>query len=135
MQWLIVSILKLLDLLNLCQFVDVKCHVANFNKGNKPFYFITVTNQSPVRDVELTHVWFASMPQVHVINPERPLPKRLRPDESWATWIEVETLPDGLRDRAFTLARVRLSTGRTVNSRLNKRVPPVGEIPGGERSS
>lgn len=135
MQWLVDLILKLLDLLNLCQFVDVKCHKANFINGNKPYYFITVTNRSPVRDVEVTHVWFASTPQVSVINLERPLPRRLRPDESWATWIKVETLPEDLRDRAFTLARVHLSNGRTVRSRLNKRVPLVGEIPGGDRSS
>lgn len=135
MQWLIDPILKLLGVLRLCQFVEVKCHVAYFIGGNKPFYFITVTNKSPIRDVELTHVWFASTPQVPIINPERPLPKRLRPDESWTTWKEVETLPNGLRDKAFTLARVRLSTGRTVRSRLNKRVPPVGEIPGNDRRS
>jgi len=135
MGWIIDLIFRFLDLLRLCRVVDVKCHMANFIGRNRSCYFITVTNRSPVRDVEITHVWFDSAPQVPVINPERPLPKRLRPDEPWATWIEAETLPQGLGDRVFTLARVRLSTGRTMKSRLNRRVPPVGEIPGTNRGS
>ncbi len=80
----------------------------------------------------MTHVWFDCHPNVPVVRPERPLPKRLKVDETWETWIPVSALPKGLNDKAAsTLGRVRLSTGKTYRSGQNKAVVPFGNIPGG----
>ena len=58
-----------------------------------PYYFIVVTNLSRQREVEVTHVWFETTPRLDVLNPDRPLPKRLKLDEQWATWIPVSQVP------------------------------------------
>jgi hypothetical protein len=51
--------------------------------GSAPQYFVKVTNLSEARDIEITHVWVDGKPQVHLMNPARPLPARLRQDETW----------------------------------------------------
>jgi len=78
----------------------------------------------------VTHVWFAVDPEVHANPPDRPLPKRLKPDETWETWVEANRLPSGLGERLFALGRARLSNGRIVKSRKNKSVPSQGAVPG-----
>jgi hypothetical protein len=90
--------------------------------------FVKITNQSRA-DVEVTHIWFATTPEIHVLSSRRPLPARLRPDETYETWTAVSELPQ--RDGIESLARVRLSSGRTVKSRPNKNVPPFGYVAGG----
>ena len=117
-------------ILNLAQQVRVLVHRAYLSSGTD-CYFINVTNRSPSRDAEVTHVWFACNPDIHVLNHQRPLPRRLRPEESWETWIEVNKFPDTIRENAFTFARVRLSNGRVINSKRNTNVPGEGYIPGG----
>src|SRR5437764_1491649 len=96
--------------------VKVSVHRASFADGNiygPDCYFVNVTNVSLNREVEVTHVWFECSPEVHVLRSERPLPKRLRVDETWATWVRVSGLPAGVTDEdAYKLARVRLSTGK-----------------------
>jgi len=62
---------------------------------------------------------------------DRPLPKRLKPDESWATWIYVDEVPSGFVDRVTALSRARLSTGRILKATDNMNIPPVGTVPGG----
>jgi hypothetical protein len=91
-------------------------------------FFINMTNLSPNRPLEVTHVWFDTDPRIEIINPERPLPKRLKRDESYETWIEVAALPDvsDLERRV----RVRRSNGKVVKGRRNDDVPPRGEVPG-----
>ena len=79
-------------------------------------YFVNVTNLSRSRELEITHVWFDFDPQVPVMPPERRLPKRLRPEEAWATWIPVEQIPVNTLD-VFTLGRIRLSTGKIIASK------------------
>lgn len=106
-------------------------HRAYFLKTSRECYFINATNLSRTREVEITHVWFESTPQLHVSRTERPLPKRLKPDESWETWIEVEYLPAELHAKAHTLARARLSNGSIVKSKRNEKVPQMGSVPGG----
>ena len=64
------------------------------------------------------------------MNPQRPLPRRLRAEESWETWIETADLPDGLGEEVFSLARVRLSNGRILRSQRNTAVPSTGFVPG-----
>jgi len=109
--------------------VRVRVHTAYFGNGNPtPYYFISVTNKSSTRDVEITHVWFATNPPVHLQNIHRPLPVRLQYDEPWETCIEVARLPDvpGV-DR---LGRIRLSSGDTVHSRTDRNVPSQGFVAG-----
>jgi hypothetical protein len=91
-------------------------------------YFVKVTNLSRSREVEITHVWFEGEPPIHVLNPARPLPARLRLDETYETWMPASALR-GV-SAAERLGRVQLSTGKVVKARLNKRVPPVGFVAG-----
>jgi hypothetical protein len=90
--------------------------------------FVKVTNLSRHREVEVTHVWFETKRPVHIMNPECPLPVRLRLDETFETWVpatELHNVPNVER-----LARVLLSNGKVVKSLPNKKVPPVGNIAG-----
>ena len=96
--------------------------------------FINVTNLSPRREVEVTHVWVETDPPTQVLNPDRPLPARLRLDESWETWIELSRLPGDLQE-VERQARVRLSNGTVLKSRLSRDVPPAGYVPGAGRWS
>jgi hypothetical protein len=62
--------------------------------------------------------------------PDRPLPKRLKPDETWETWVDVGRVPD-VGDKVYKLGRARLSTGVVIKSRKNAAVPEQGSVPGG----
>jgi len=111
--------------------VSVLVHRAFFvgqATPSEPFYFIKVTNLSRDRDIGITHVWFASKPPVDVLLAERPLPTRLRPDETWEAWVDAAKLADTLNIQRA--GRVRLADGRTVKSQPNKHVPPVGYVAG-----
>ena len=112
--------------------LQVLVHRAVFTRSDREAYFINVVNVSRDREIEITHVWFDCEPQVPAMQPDRPLPKRLKPDETWETWVEVADLPGHVRDDAYTLARVRLSPGRIVKSSKNESVPESGHVPGGE---
>jgi hypothetical protein len=113
--------------------VQVMVHRAFFSFGLECF-FINVANLSSDREVEITHVWFDCVSKVSVLQPDRLLPKRLKPDESWETWIEVNKIPSEIRESedVYKLARVRLSSGRLIKSRKNIDVPDSGTVPGGE---
>jgi hypothetical protein len=106
-------------------------HHAYFGTG-RACYFLNLTNRSSKRDLEVTHVWFALKPEVHAHPPDRPLPKRLKPDETWETWVEADRLPSGAGESLFKLGRARLSTDRIVKSKKNKNVPSQGAVPGGQ---
>jgi hypothetical protein len=106
-------------------------HRAFFVATELECFFINATNLSRDREVELTHIWFDTQPSIPVLNPQRPLPRRLRPDETWETWLPVAALPNTLHDQVFTLARARLSTGSVIRSRENRNVPEAGTVPGG----
>ena len=105
-------------------------HRAAFLTTGRQAFFFTATNLSTDREIELTHVWLASSPPIAALQPERPLPKRLKPDETWETWIYVESVPIDLHERFVMLARARLSTGKVVPATLNSDVPPIGHVPG-----
>ncbi len=95
-------------------------------------YFITVTYLSLNREVEITHVWFGTPVEVNFVCNDRPLPKRLRVDEVWSTWVPVVALPVSLTDdEVYKLALVRLSSGKVFKSKQNKSVPGFGSVPGG----
>ena len=117
--------------------VRVQVHRASFLDGGlihgQECYFVTVTNLSLSREVEITHVWFHTPVSTHVLRSERPLPKRLKVDEAWTTWLPVDELPAELTEAdVYKLARVRLSTGKVFKSKRNKGVPPFGAVPGGD---
>jgi hypothetical protein len=89
-----------------------------------PVVCIKVTNLSPQREVEITHVWYQGEPQIHLLGSR--LPARLRLDETWEECIPTEKvahIPEVER-----AGRVRLSSGKTIRSRQNRNVPPVGYV-------
>ena len=109
----------------------VVAHQALFKATGTEAVFINVTNLSQQREVEITHVYFDLARDVHAIQSSRPLPKRLKPDETWETWVALSELPSNLGPELFRSVRVRLSTGRVVKGSENKGVPTEGTIPGG----
>jgi hypothetical protein len=105
-------------------------HRAAFIPTGRQAFFLNATNLSKDREIELTHVWLASSPPISALQPERPLPKRLKPDETWETWIYADAVPIRLHEAVVNLARARLSTGKQVRAKPNVDVPPVGVVPG-----
>jgi hypothetical protein len=112
--------------------VHVTVHGAFFisgpHRGDPKQFFIGVTNLSPQRPVVITHVWFETNPQKHILNLERPLPKRLELDEKWETWIPVADVPT--EDDLELKVRVLLSNGEEVKSLPFPNVPPIGFVAG-----
>jgi len=106
-------------------------HRAFFVPDGPDCFFINATNLTTDSDLELTHIWIATSPEVHAIQTDRPLPKRLKPQETWETWIPVDRIPVAGREAVFDLGRARLSTGEIVHSVPNKGVPDIGTVPGG----
>jgi|SRR5207249_1644079 len=113
----------------------VRVHRAYFAGSGQECFFVNLTNRSSTRDLEVTHVWFQADSRVPVLQPQRPLPVRLRPDESWETWLPVAALPQVFLPEAFTLARARLSSGAVVTSKPNRDVPAFGSVAGSNSPS
>ncbi len=109
----------------------VLVHRAFLTATGQECFFVNVTNLSHNREIEITHIWFDCDPQIPALQPARRLPKRLKPDETWETWVEVNKIPSALQQDAYTLARARLSTGKVIKSEENTAVPHAGTIPGG----
>jgi serine/threonine protein kinase len=111
--------------------IRLAVHMAAFVGSARVGLFINATNLSPSLDREITHVWIETEPKIHVMNDDRPLPKRLKPQESWETWIELWRLgKDMWNDRLPRLVRARLSTGEVISGVRNQNVPEEGFIPG-----
>jgi hypothetical protein len=92
------------------------------------YYFMKVVNLSPKRDVWITHAWFDTNPPVDTLSTLRPLQAKLGPDQEWEGWTNAAYFAEGTDvERA---GRVRLSSGRIVKSRPNKKVPPSGPVAG-----
>lgn len=108
--------------------VRVTVHRGYLQGDSREQFFITVTNLSPKREVEVTRVWFAVTPTVEAM--AKPLPQRLKPDESWATYVTVASLPMLELPYAEVRARARLSSGNEIRSRATKDPAPYGYIPG-----
>jgi hypothetical protein len=106
-------------------------HRAFFAGSGVECFFVNAANLAYDRDLEITHVWFETNPEVHVTRPDRPLPKRLKPQESWETWVSVFQVPAESHEQAYTLARARLSSGEIVKSVRDEDVPKLGTVPGG----
>jgi hypothetical protein len=109
--------------------VRVMVHRAFFQvPGALECLFIKVTNLSSSREIEVTHIWFATELRIDVLNQERRLPARLRLDETFETWIPVSAVP-AVR-HVESKVRVRLSNGKVIKSKLDKRIPPLGYVAG-----
>jgi hypothetical protein len=114
----------------------VTVHVASFD--SRPLVqacFVNITNLSEDRDIVITHVWFEATPRVFALRNDRPLPVRLKPDETWETWIGVRSLPSEIQENPYEMARVRLSSGQVIGSVRNVDVPERGFVPGGPITS
>lgn len=107
----------------------VLVHEAYFIGGYKPHYFIKVINISK-EDVEITHLWIETIPRIHVMNNKRPLPFRLKPNETWETWIEKANIPAIRQNNIYKMVRVMLSTGQVYSSKHNANVPIKGYVAG-----
>lgn len=103
--------------------VRVQVDFASLAPTGAPCWSIHVTNVWPHAEVELTHVWIETRPEIHVHNPDRQLPRRLRPQETFETWVPVdELLQTGIGGSAlYQAARVRLATGEVVASAYDSR--------------
>jgi hypothetical protein len=107
----------------------LRVHRAFFVNNLVPHYFINVVNTSDAAEVEVTHVWYEGSRRVDIMQAQRPLPRLLRPTQSWETWIRVIDIPDD--PDPFRNFRVRLSTDEVFESEENLSVPPQGFVPGG----
>ena len=110
----------------------VRVHRAFFEGQPEEFYFVNLTNFSQ-RPIEVTHVWYEDEEEHHisVVQEKRWLPRRLDTDESWETWMSVDSIPDRHRDNAYDCFRARISIGEVFSSRKNPDVPRTGSVPGG----
>lgn len=114
--------------------VKVRTHRAHFIGESAESYFVNITNLSPKRVVEVTHVWYEdSDTNIPVEQPARKLPVRLELDESWETWIPVAALPSDEAAEAYDSFRVRISSGVVFSSERNTTVPLTGTVPGAGR--
>jgi hypothetical protein len=80
-------------------------HRAHFVATGTECFFINATNILFEGDLEITHVWFATNPEVYVINPDRLLPRRLKPQETWETYVMVAAIPPAALGQVYTLAQ------------------------------
>jgi serine/threonine protein kinase len=110
----------------------LRVHRAYFGGEPPECYFINLTNLSPRRALEITHIWYEDETHhIPVIRASRPLPVRIDVDRSWETWITSQSLPPHHRDDACRRFRARISTGTVFASQENPDVPPIGTVPGG----
>jgi hypothetical protein len=89
-------------------------------------YFIALRSSAEV-EVLVTQIWFECEPRAFVDRRQRRLPKVLGAGEIWETWLEVDKLPESIRDRAHELARVRLASGTVLRARRATRARLNGE--------
>ena len=108
--------------------VRVRVHRAFFFNDTVQHYFINVVNTSDTSEVEVTHVWYEGSRRVDIIQPQRPLPRLLRPNQSWETWVRVMDIPDD--PDPFRNFRVRLSTDEVFESEERRDVEGMGFVPG-----
>ena len=96
--------------------VDAQIHRAAWEASGRDVrdcWFIRLRNLSD-ENLLVTRVWFESSPRAEVDRRQRRLPKALAPGEAWETWLEVEKLPEEVRDRAHELARICLASGTVI---------------------
>jgi hypothetical protein len=106
--------------------VRLLAHRAFFDGNSVEHFFVKIVNMTPDADVEVTHVWYQNGRRVDILS--RPLPVRLRPSETWETYIPVSNLPADAD--AFHYFHALISTGEVFTSAVNRDVPPRGYVAG-----
>ena len=106
--------------------VRVLAHRAYFIGNPVEHFFLKVVNLTPGTDVEVTHVWYENGGRVDILS--RPLPVRLRPIETWETYVPTSSIPEDAD--VFQHFHALISTGEVFASIHNKDVPPVGYVAG-----
>ena len=86
------------------EFIGTHTHVNDV-------YIVTVTNESPTREIVVTRVWFDTAPSVDISSPD--LPVRISPEESWASEVPAHTVPGRPAD-VLRLARCQLSPDNKI---------------------
>ena len=104
----------------------VLAHRAYFDRNPMEHFFIKIVNITPDADVEVTHVWYQNGRRVDILS--RVLPTRLRPSETWETFVPTASVPPDAD--AFRHFHALLSTGQVFASEHNKDVPPRGYVAG-----
>ena len=127
-------------LLGVATHVRVRTHLGEFprtdGRPGKAALFINVANVSLSQDAEITHVWIETAAgQVAPDHDERPLPVRLKPKQTWETWITVGAILAAEPKGADKAARVRLSDGRVVKGKPDSQIPHSGHVPGAAPSA
>jgi hypothetical protein len=111
--------------------VRVLVHTAYFlDETETRYYFIKVTNGTR-RPIQITHIWFAGDPPVHVLNGARPLPAYLHEAEQFETWVPVIDIQKDLTDPRPSDVRVLLTNGKVIRGQYNASVPTQGHVAGG----
>jgi hypothetical protein len=108
--------------------VSVSAHRGYFAGQPEEQIFVTVTNLSEKKEIEVVRVWLNTIPSVEVLAQQ--LPKRLKTDESWATWLPVASVSSLELPYAEYRLKVRLSSGKEVRSVRTKNPAPMGYVPG-----
>jgi hypothetical protein len=111
--------------------VQFTVHKATIVNNGKECICLNVTNLSPSREIEVTHIWFIHKPEIYIEQSGRILPKRLKPYESWETWMEVDSLPADIVKRPYRKAKICLSNNQEIRSRRKFKVQGRGVVPGG----
>ncbi len=115
--------------------IRVLVHRANVEESQKEAFFITITNMTLDREIEITNVWFNSSPKIQVVHEDKKLPKVLKPNETWDTWMYVSKLASAYHRYAFTMVRVRLSNGSLAYSERNLNPVEKGAVPDEQMTS
>jgi hypothetical protein len=89
-----------------------------------------VVNLPKDRDIEIANISYETNPRTYNLNSDHPLTARLRPDETFETWVPLADQPEPDAPNPEQLGRVRLPRGKVIKSRLNKYGPPIDCIGG-----
>jgi hypothetical protein len=109
--------------------IRVLVHKAYFLNNPAQQFFIKVVNVTPNIDVEVTHVWFENdIGTMDIMNDIAPLPRRLKQNETYETWVSVADIPED--GDIFHHFMVMVSTGEIFPSQQNVTVRPFGYIAG-----
>lgn len=107
--------------------VQVLVHKAYFLNNPVQHFFIKITNATLDVEIEVTHVWCENDTEtVDILTV--PLPRRLKPFETYETWVPVADIPE--HDDIFQHFRVVVSTGEVFTSHQNVNVRPFGFVAG-----
>jgi hypothetical protein len=107
--------------------VRVLIHKAYFLNSPIQHFFIKIINATRDADVEITHVWYENETRTVEILSAR-LPRRLKPSETYETWVPVSDIPES--EDCFQHFRVVVSTGEVYTSQQNQNVRPYGFVAG-----